>query len=196
MIHLESRLVAEGMRRLLVTNGYDDVMVSGRPSANGFRPDVLLVDGSTVRQTPIAQCPDAKVLLMDTGIEPKKLLRILMVHPVQGILAPDTNLDLFRKAVTVVAGGGLWIDNDKVIAWLHKAKAVSEAGTISRIRDREKEIIELVRQGLSNKEIGQRLVLSEATVKTHLINIFRKLNMRKRSELITLTLQSQLARSV
>ncbi len=188
MIHLDSPLLAEGMRRLLVTNGYDDVVVSGRSSANGFRPDVLLVDATTVRQTPIAHYPNAKVLLMDTGSEPKRLFRMLVYHPVQGILATDTKLDLFKKAVTIVAGGELWIDNDKVNVWLHKTGAISEAGKIIRITDREKEIIELVRQGLSNREIVKRLELSEHTVKTHLRNIFRKLNITKRSELIALTI--------
>ncbi len=149
---------------------------------------MLLVDVATVRQTPIARYPDAKILLIDTGTEPKKLFGILMYHPVQGILSPHTKLDLFKKAVTLVAGGELWIDNDKVIAWLGKTGAVSEAGKIIRISDRGKEIVKLLRQGLSNKEIVKRLALSEHTVKTHLRNIFRKLNITKRSELISLTI--------
>lgn len=195
VIHLGNQLISEAIYQLLVRSGYDHVVVSGRSHANGFIAHVLLVDVTTVRQTLIAQYPDAKVLLIDTGIGPEKLFTTLLSHPVHGILSPHTELHLFKKALTAVTEGQMWIDNKAVKALLDETGAISRAGKISRISDREKEIIKLVRQGLSNKEIARRLSLSPHTVKVHLNTIFRKFNITRRSKLITLAMQSPLARS-
>ena len=188
MIHLSNDFIAEAISRLLVTNGYDDVVVGGGSSTNGFEPDVLLVDVASVRDTRPGQYQNAKVLLMDTGTEPERLFRTLLCHTVHGILSPPTGLHQFMEALTAVTGGKTWIDNGKVKALLHDTGAISRAGKITRLSDREKEIIKLVRQGLSNREIAQRLTLSPHTVKVHLCTIFRKFHITSRSKLITLAM--------
>jgi DNA-binding NarL/FixJ family response regulator len=187
--------MSEAIYQLLVTNGYGDVVVKGRSQTNGFTPHVLLVDVTTVRQTPIVQCPGAKVLLIDTGIEPEKLFTTLLSHAVHGILSPHAELHLFKRALTAVTGGQIWIDNKAVKALLDDTGAISKKGRISRISDREREIIKRVCEGLSNREIAQSLALSQCTVKTHLNNIFRKFNITSRSKLITLAMDSLLAGS-
>jgi DNA-binding NarL/FixJ family response regulator len=69
---------------------------------------------------------------------------------------------------------------------MHDAGNISQKGKISHITSREQEIIEGICQGLSNKEIAERLGLSKYTVKTHLNNIFRKFNVTNRSKLVAL----------
>ena len=189
VIHLSNQFIAETISQLLVTNGYDAVAVDGGSSTNGFVPDVLLVDVASVRHTRLAQYQNAKVLLMDTGTEPEKLFTTLLCHAVHGILAPPTGLHLLKEALTAVTEEQTWIYNKAVKALLDDTGTISSAGTISRISDREKEIIELVRQGLRNKEIAERLAVSEYTVKKHLNNIFRKLHITRRSKLITLAIE-------
>ncbi len=68
-------------------------------------------------------------------------------------------------------------------------KSSSEAQTIDHkkikqleITDREYEVLELISQGLSNKEIGQKLFLSESTIKTHVSNLLVKLNAKRRTQ--------------
>ncbi|MFD2566983.1 response regulator transcription factor [Pseudotenacibaculum haliotis] len=68
-------------------------------------------------------------------------------------------------------------------------KPSSETQTIDRkkikqleITDREYEVLELISQGLSNKEIGQKLFLSESTIKTHVSNLLVKLNAKRRTQ--------------
>jgi DNA-binding NarL/FixJ family response regulator len=186
-IHFGNHLMAEAIYQLLVKNGYDHVVTSGRPPTNGFTPDVLLVDITTLRQDLLAQYPEAKVLLMDTGIEPEKLCATLLSYRIHGILSPDTELDLFKKALKVVSEGQIWIDNGSVKDLLNDAGHISQKGRISHITGREQEVIECVCQGLRNSEIAGRLALSPHTVKAHLNRIFRKLNITSRSKLMTRT---------
>ena len=182
--------MSEAVYQLLVKSGYDHVVTSESPPTNGFIPDVLLVDITTLTQDLLAQHPEAKVLLIDTGIESDTLCTTLLSYRIHGILSPDTELDLFKKALKVVSEGQIWIENSSVKAVLHDRGIVSQRGAIGTISDREQEIIDCVCQGLSNKEIAVRLALSSHTVKAHLNRIFRKLNITNRSKLVTRTMHA------
>ncbi len=190
VIHFGNHLMAEAVYQLLVKHGYDHVVTSESPPTNGFTPDVLLVDITTLRQDLLAQYPEAKVLLFDTGIEPEKLCATLLSYRIHGILSPHTEIDLFKKALTAISEGQTWIDNGSVKALLNDAGDISQKGRISHITGREQEIIECVCQGLRNSEIAGRLALSPHTVKAHLNRIFRKLNIRSRSKLMTRTVHA------
>ena len=190
-IHLGSQLLSEAIQQLLARSGYDTVVVSGRPPTKGLTPDVLLVDSTTLRQNLLARYPDAKVLLIDTGMEPEQLCATLLSYRIHGVLSPDTELHLFKKALTAISEGQLWIDNGTVKALLHDAGNLSPKGKISHITSREQEIIECICQGLSNKEIAKILSLSEHTVKAHLSTIFKKFNVTSRSKLVSLAMRSR-----
>jgi DNA-binding NarL/FixJ family response regulator len=167
--------------------------VSGRSPAGGFTPQVILVDITTVRHTLLSRYPEAKVLLIDTGVESEKLLAALLSHPIQGLLSTRTEMPLLKKALKAIAEGQIWIDNELVKALLQDTGALSKTGKINGISGREQEIIACVSQGLSNKQIAGRLELSENTVKAHLNTIFKKLNITSRIKLMTLAVQSPLA---
>jgi DNA-binding NarL/FixJ family response regulator len=190
-IHLGSQLLSEAIQQLLARSGYDTVVVSGRPPTKGLTPDVLLVDSTTLRQDLLAQYPDAKVLLIDTGMEPEQLCATLLSYRIHGVLSPDTELHLFKRALTAISEGQLWIDNGTVKTLLHDAGNLSPKGKISHITSREQEIIECICQGLSNKEIAKILSLSEHTVKAHLSTIFKKFNVTSRSKLVNLAMSSR-----
>ena len=128
-------------------------------------------------------------------MEPDKLCATLLSYRIHGVLSSHAQPHLFRKALKAVAGGQIWIDNESVKTLLDDTGAISKPGKISGMTEREKEIIECICQGLTNKEIARRLVLSEHTVKTHLNNIFRKFNITSRSKLMTLAMDSPLAGS-
>ena len=190
-IHLSNHLMAEAVYQLLVKNGYDDVVTSESSPTNGFTPDVLLVDITTLRQDLLAQHPEAKVLLIDTGIEPEKLCATLLSYRIHGILSPHTELHLFKKALAAISEGQIWIDNGSVKALLNDAGGISRKGRISHITGREQEVIDCVCQGLRNNEIAGKLALSPHTIKAHLNRIFRKLNITSRSKLMTRTMHTQ-----
>jgi DNA-binding NarL/FixJ family response regulator len=176
--------MAEAIYQLLVKNGYDHVVTN--ESSNGFIPHVLLVDITTLKHDLLARHPEAKVLLIDTGTEPEQLCATLLSYRVHGVLSPHTELHLFKKALTAISEGKLWIDDRAVKTLLHDAGNISQKGKISHITSREQEIIQCICRGLSNSEIARRLTLSPHTVKTHLNTIFKKLNITNRSKLMAL----------
>ena len=188
-VDLGSRMIAEAFCQLLSKIGYANVATSGKPPTNGFIPDMLLVDIGTLTHDLLTRYPEAKVLLMDTGIEKEKLCATLVSHKIHGVLSPDMELHLFKKALAAVRAGEIWIDHGSVKALFHQA--TSTTGEASHISDREKDVIDCVYQGLSNREIAQSLGLSPHTVKAHLNRIFRKLNIRGRSQLLSLTMQGR-----
>ena len=190
-IHLSNHLMAEAIYQLLVKNGYDHVVTSGRPPTNGHTPDVLLVDITTLRSDLLAQYPEAKVLLMDTGIESDKLCATLLSYRIHGVLSPHTELHLLKKALKVVTEGQIWIDNGSIKAVFQDRGIMSQAGSTGGVSGREQEVIEYACQGLSNSEIAERLAISPHTVKAHLNRIFRKLNITSRSKLMTRTMHGQ-----
>lgn len=192
VIHLSNKLISEAICELLLSNGYVNV-VRKNSRTNGFTPHVLLVDVTTLRQDLLDEYPNAKVLLIDTGMESEKLCATLLSYKIHGIISPHAELRMFKKAVTAVIEGQIWIDNGSVKALLHHNGTTSRTGKMSGITGREKEIIEYICRGSSNKEIAQKLNMSEHTVKTHLSAIFRKFDIKSRSKLLTLTMDGPFA---
>jgi len=195
VIHLQNHLISEAIYELLVGNGYENVVMDEGLLTNEITPHILLVDITTLNHHLLVQYPDARLLLIDTGIEPENMMTILLSYKIHGVLSPHMELHLFEKALKVVSDGQLWIHDQTVKSFLDDAGVISKTGKISGITGREKEIIEHVCRGLSNREIAQRLVLSEYTVKTHVHNILRKFNITSRLKLITLAMNSPRALS-
>ena len=161
MIHLDNHLISETIYQLLITNGYDDVVVSGRSSTNGFTPHVLLVDIATLTHDLLVQYPQAKAFLIDDAdMEPEKLCATLLSYTMHGVLTPHAGLQQ------------VWIDNGSVKALRHDAGAISKTG-------RRKPSNTAPRVERQADYPG--LTLSEPTVKAHLDTIFRKFNITSRS---------------
>jgi DNA-binding NarL/FixJ family response regulator len=90
------------------------------------------------------------------------------------------------KSIRKVNEGEIWLDNRMTSEVIDAFKKSSEAGQRREkplLSDREKEIVQLVAQGFRNREIGEKLFISEQTVKNHLHNIFDKLGVSDRLEL-------------
>ena len=195
LIHLGNHLISEAISQLLVKNGYESVVTGNSPRSSGYKPDILMVDIHTIDQQIIARYPDAKVFLIDTGLEKERIIAALLSYKIHGVLSPRTELELLKKALTVVSQGQIWVDNSTIMAFLHDSGALSTTGRIGAITLREKEIIDYVCQGYSNNEIADTLNLSKHTVKAHLNRIFKKLNVAGRRKLISLALNNQIAPS-
>jgi DNA-binding NarL/FixJ family response regulator len=151
-------------------------------------PDIILTDYFSLNKEIISKFPKAKLVLVDTGLRIKSLLRVLMEYKVAGIIAPYTDLNLFKKALKVINDGQIWLDNKYLKHLLNGMDKVSPKGI--SLTSKEKDIIFLVCEGLSNKEIADKLNISEQTVKAHLHRIFRKFNISSRTQLINIFLES------
>ena len=192
LIHLGNHLISEAIGQLLVRNGYDNVVAGNSSKAANFKPDIVMVDIHTIDQQFLSRFPDAKVFLIDTGLEKDRIIATLLSYKIHGVLSPRTELELFKKALTVVSQGQIWVDNSTVMAFLHDSGSLTKTGRIGTITLREKQIIDYVCQGCSNNEIADALSLSRHTVKAHLNRIFKKLNVTGRRKLISLALNNQL----
>ena len=104
-----------------------------------------------------------------------------------GIVLKQTATELLIKSIRKVHSGEIWLDSRTTAAVMKQFAAPGDAGAKDRERSplsqREREIVVLVAQGFKNKEIAERMFISEQTVKNHLHNIFDKLGVSDRLEL-------------
>jgi len=188
LVSLSSYLVSEGIKDLLARNGHTGATAVRNGSVPvGFVPDVILVDIVSIREDLGARHRASKVLLVDTGVEKEKIVQALRSYRVHGVLSLDTGIPLFNKALQVVADGQIWVDNTTLKAFLRQTPPAPPAPPRGDgVTERERQIIQLVCRGCTNREIAATLALSEHTIKAHLNRIFRKCNASSRSKLITL----------
>lgn len=192
LVNLSNYLVSEGIKNVLSSSGHDAIVVLQNKSfPDDFAPNVILVDINSINQSLFTRFPSAKVLLVDTGVEKERIVAALLSYRMHGVLSADTELHLFNKALNVVNEGQIWVDNNTVKAFLHQTPAATATTKNDLVTEREKEIIDFVCRGCTNREIALALSLSEHTVKAHLNRIFRKFNASSRSKLITIVLQNQ-----
>ena len=106
-INLANQLITEAIYQLLVASGYHNVILSRNlPSKGVVPPDALLVDTAALQQDFHSPYPSAKVLLMDTGMEPEELRSTLLSYRMHGILSPDTGHHVLKKALNAITQGG------------------------------------------------------------------------------------------
>jgi DNA-binding NarL/FixJ family response regulator len=135
------------------------------------------------------------VFLTATASEGQLLTAI--ARGAKGIVLKDAPLTELVQCVQAVAAGGHWLPLDLVDAALkHESRCQSAGQRLAHsLTGRERHIALMVAEGFPNKEIGRRLDLSEATVKIHLHNIYKKLGVNNRTTLAarTITHREELA---
>ncbi len=141
-----------------------------------------------------------KVLILTTFSDDASLYAALRAGASGFLLKHAVPQDLMA-AVHRVAGGDAWIDPavaGRVIQALTagpRREARDGAGSIAALTPREKEVLVLMAEGLSNQEIAAHLVVSEATVKTHAARVIMKTGSRDRAQAVALAYRSGLAQA-
>jgi DNA-binding NarL/FixJ family response regulator len=163
-----------------------------------FEPDILLLDlkmpgldGLATLQRLQASRNRTKVIVL-TASEDKNEFIQAMKFGTSGIVLKQTATELLIKSIRKVYAGEIWLDSNTTAAVMRQFAAAEDAppGTpAARERERpplsqrEREIVALVAQGFKNKEMAEKMFISEQTVKNHLHNIFDKLGVSDRLEL-------------
>jgi DNA-binding NarL/FixJ family response regulator len=198
-------IVRDGLRRLLELE--DDIEVvaeagDGREALERIQelePDVMLldlrmpnVDGLTALQTLQHSSHRVRVIVL-TASEDKNEFVQAMKLGCSGIVLKQTAPDLIVKSIRKVQAGEIWLDSHTTAAVMRQfaqpGDFQSTNGQPSKGRERsplsqrEREIVALVAQGYKNKEMAEKMFISEQTVKNHLHNIFDKLGVSDRLEL-------------
>jgi DNA-binding NarL/FixJ family response regulator len=172
--------------------GYETAVTISPNDFKGLNPELILTDASSLSADIFTRWPTAKVILFDSAIPENEIISILLSHKLDGVIASDTDTQLFHKALSVIHSGQVWIDNTKLKALLNYAESAARTKNTEKISRKEQEIIILVSQGLKNRDIAQRLNISEQTVKAHISHIFRKVKVSNRSQLVPLAMKYRL----
>ncbi len=190
-------VVRTGMQGILVSQ--PDFEVVGEASTGGeavdlvraLRPDVVLMDlrmpemdGVEAISRIVAEQPGAHVLVLTTYDSDADIVRAV-VAGATGYLLKDTPREELCRAIRAAARG------ESVLAPVVAARLMGRAREPEReaLSGREVEVLKLVAGGTSNKEIGEKLHISEATVKSHLSHIFGKLGVDDRTAAVTAALE-------
>jgi DNA-binding NarL/FixJ family response regulator len=140
----------------------------------------------------LEQCSDARVLLVGSDFSDEVAFPLLRVG-VKGLLHHAQVTEQLERALQSIANGGYWVPRTLLSRFVDSVlkKAPSGATMSSRagLSRREKEVIQGVLDNLSNKEIANKLNISERTVKFHVSNLLQKFKVRRRADLIVLAYQ-------
>jgi two-component system, NarL family, nitrate/nitrite response regulator NarL len=198
MIADDHAIFREGLRKLLDASG--DITVVGE-AGNGdetikmlgkVKPDVLLLDlrmpgkdGLGVLEEMNGESPQTRVILVTEGENQHDVVRAVRLGA-RGVVWKQSASALLLKSIRKVHSGEVWLDNRMTSEVIDAFKKTSEGGVRREkplLSPREREIVQLVAQGYRNREIAEKLFISEQTVKNHLHNIFDKLGVSDRLEL-------------
>jgi DNA-binding NarL/FixJ family response regulator len=162
------------------------------------QPDVVVMDvsmpvlnGAQATARLKQACPHVKVLAL-TVHEDKGYLRLLLEAGASGYVLKRAAAEELIHAIRTVAGGGVYLDPalaGKVVGSFVRAPAGKGVPGIAELSEREAEVVRLIAEGYSNKEIASRLSLSVKTVETYKARSLEKLGLDSRADLVRYALQ-------
>jgi DNA-binding NarL/FixJ family response regulator len=192
-------VVRDGLRGIFEASGEFEVAgeaANGREAvdrAAALRPDVVLMDlrmprcdGVTATRRIRAGYPRTQIVVLTTFAEDAEVLAALRAGA-RGYLTKDAAADEVARAVERVAGGNADLAPDvqrRLLEMLPAAPSPLDGPPPDGLTDRELEVLRLIATGLSNTEIAAELVVSEATVKTHVNHLFAKTRVRDRAQAV------------
>ena len=197
-------VVRAGTRELLERQA--DLNIVGEASngeeavrlAHELQPDVVIMDVRMPKMSGVeatrrikAECPNVRVLIL-TAHDDDEYVFALLQAGANGYLMKTAEIDEVVKAIRTVADGQSTLAPSiagKVVAQFTSGKSLPEVLSNAHdqyegLTERELGILKLVGKGLSNKQIGKNLFISDRTVQAHLSNIFSKLGVSSRTEAV------------
>ena len=151
--------------------------------------DILLGDDDGLTFLPELRevAKNTRVLVL-TGLRSSESQRRAIIAGAMGVVLKEHAAEVLIKAINKVHQGEVWLDRSlmgSVLDAITKAPEVDpETARIDSLTERERQVLALIAEGLKNKQIGERLFISETTVTHHLSSIFSKLEVSDRLELV------------
>jgi DNA-binding NarL/FixJ family response regulator len=203
----DQSLVRAGFRLLLAkeedmeivaeaTNGVEAVDKAAR-----FEPTIVLMDirmpeldGIEATRRILAADPTARVLILTTFDLDEYVYEALRVGASGFVLKDEPPEQLLAAIRTVAAGDALLSPavTKRVIEKFARLPRPTQPEGLDELTTREREVLRLMAEGLSNAEIGEQLFITETTVKTHVTHVLQKLNLRDRVQAVVLAYQAGL----
>ena len=199
----DHRLMVEGVSNLLTVNGFDVVGIASdgleaETQALVLKPDLILMDVRMPRRDGLeatrrikAQQPDIKIVMLTTSAEDADLFEAVKSGAC-GYLLKSMSGTAFIEALHGMEQGlppfspGLAALLLREFARLadRPREPIEEENPRADLTSRQQEVLQLVASGLTYKEVGARLALSERTVRYHMVEIMEKLHLEHRSQVI------------
>src|SRR4029453_9645785 len=211
---VDDHVIVRAGLRMLIENHMGMAVVGeagGRRDAIAIaareQPDILLLDldmgnesGLDFLRELLATATRARVVML-TGVRDPEAHRRAVLMGAMGLVLKDKAAEVLIRAIERVHAGEVWLDRSLTASVLSEISNVDRAGKpdpeakkIGSITSREREIVGLVCEGLKNKQIADRLFISEATVRNHLTSILSKLELSDRFELALSAYRNHLAK--
>lgn len=197
-------LVRQGMLRVLEgLEGFEVVAHTGSTDeglklAGDLRPDVVIVDADLPEQSAVDLCSAVKpllgggrVLLVAEEAAPSHVERALSAGA-DGYLLKEVTVEEFAEAIRLVASGEVAIHPAAASALASGYAAAARGQRMPELTPRQREILELLAEGLGNKQIARRLGIGTHTVKTHVSRILHKLDVTTRTEAVVVAMKDRL----
>lgn len=197
----------EGLKKLLGLEADFEVVAEAE---NGQRtlelvdklhPDVVLLDlrmpglsGIGALHKMQDKLKTTRVIVLTASDQEQEVVQAVRLGA-SGVVRKESTTDLLVKSIRKVAEGEIWLDTQLTAAVMREFTDPSPVPTArpkSLLSTREREIVNFVCQGYRNKEIAERMFISEQTVKNHLHNIFDKLGVSDRLELALYAIHKKL----
>ena len=202
----DHQLIIDGIKSLInnvpqfdliaeANNGKEAVKI-----AKLINPDIVLMDidmpimnGIEATEKIKSFNPEIKIIILSMHNE-KGLVKKLIRLGADGYLLKNSDQNELIEAISKVASGQQYFSPEVTMSLLNKETEIKSSfkanSIISDLTDREIEILKLIAQGYSNKEIGEKLFISHRTVDTHRTNLMKKINVSNIAGIITFAIKN------
>src|SRR5688572_15580767 len=191
----DHEVVRRGVADILSTDPSITVVGEAKNAAEAMarvpalRPDVVVLDvrlpdgdGVTVCRDLRARMPDLGVVMLTSYSDDEALFQAILAGASGYLLKQVLGEDLVSAVRTVAAGGSL-LDPSATSAVLARLRrAVEPAGPLASLSDQERTVLDLIGEGLTNRQIGERMFLAEKTVKNYVSHLLAKLGLERRTQ--------------
>jgi len=194
----DHEVVRRGVRDLL--DAEPDISVVGEAGTaaealvrlEGTTPDVAVLDvrlpdgdGVTVCRELRSRHPDLACLMLTSFADDEALFDAILAGAAGYVLKQIRGADLVGAVRTVAAGGSL-LDPRATAAVMQRMRTPKPDDPLASLTEQERRILELIGEGLTNREIGARMFLAEKTVKNYVSNLLSKLGLQRRTQVAVL----------
>jgi len=189
-------MLLQSQKHLKVIGQTGDTIEALKIAADA-QPDVILLDVILGSDDGLELLPklrkaahNARILIL-TGTQNPEVYQRAVRLGAMGLVNKETAAEVLLKAIEKINAGEVWFDRmvmgdvlTEMTRGRDNKKADPEAAKITKLTEREREIIVLIAEGLKNKQIAERMFISETTVRHHLTSVFNKLSVADRLELM------------
>ena len=191
----DHEVVRRGVRDLLESEGDIEVVGEGSTAAEAMarvpavRPDVAVLDvrlpdgdGVSVCRDLRSEMPDLACLMLTSFADDEALFDAIMAGAAGYVLKQVRGADILGAVRTIAAGGSLLDPRTTARVMERLRNQDAHDDPLAGLTDQERRILELIGEGLTNRQIGERMFLAEKTVKNYVSNLLAKLGMQRRTQ--------------